>query len=109
MSPSLPQAWMPTMIQLILWDGGYACAMRAATSVVLVSLLALSVSVAGQGKAPGRLNPMNALHEKGLPVFGLTHPAIVAGRQRPSADGAATPAPAPVLPSLADAPRETMA
>ena len=26
------------------------------------------------------LNPMIALHEKGLPVFGITHPAIVAGR-----------------------------
>lgn len=82
--------------------------MRAATSVVLVSVLALSVSMAGQDK-PARLNPMIALHEKGLPVFGLTHPAIVAARQRPSADAASTPAAPPPLPSLADAARETMA
>ncbi|MDO8680507.1 MAG: aldolase/citrate lyase family protein [Acidobacteriota bacterium] len=58
-----------------------------------------------------RLNPMIALHEKGLPVFGITHPAIVVGgRGRATApDGNLTPAPAPPLPSLMDAARETVA
>src|SRR5687767_7564825 len=49
--------------------------------------------------APGadRINPMIVLHERGLPIFGITHPPIVAGR------GSAP------LPSLLDAARETMA
>jgi hypothetical protein len=42
---------------------------------------------------------MIALHERGLPVFGVTHPTIVAGRGSTS-----TP-----LPSLVDAARDTVA
>lgn len=79
-------------------------------------ILALSVVASSSGQAQGRrLNPMIALHEQGLPVFGITHPAIVAGgRGRPAApgsttDAAAPPAPAPPLPSLVDAARETVA
>ena len=78
--------------------------------------LVLSVSVAGifpalQAQRP-RLNPMIALHEKGLPVFGITHPAIVAagGRRAGAADAStAAPAATAALPPLIDAARETMA
>jgi 2-keto-3-deoxy-L-rhamnonate aldolase RhmA len=55
---------------------------------------------------------MISLHEKGLPVFGITHPAIVAGRGRGMTTGAnpgAAPATPPPLPSLIEAARETMA
>lgn len=60
----------------------------------------------GQSSGP-RLNPMIALHERHLPVFGVTHPAIVAGRGPQAPAGAAT-APAP-LPSLPEAVKETLA
>jgi tetratricopeptide (TPR) repeat protein/2-keto-3-deoxy-L-rhamnonate aldolase RhmA len=50
-------------------------------------------------QSPERINPMIALHERGLPVFGVTHPAIVAGR------GAANAA----LPSLTEAAQQTVA
>ena len=50
-------------------------------------------------RSPDRINPMIALHERGLPVFGVTHPTIVAGRGSTS-----TP-----LPSLVDAARDTVA
>jgi 2-keto-3-deoxy-L-rhamnonate aldolase RhmA len=49
---------------------------------------------------------MIALHERGLAVFGITHPAIVAGRGFGNAAPPATPAP---LPSLADAAKDTVA
>lgn len=77
--------------------------------------LAVLATSAAQAQGPRRLNPMIALHEQGLPVFGITHPAIVAGgRGRPAAPAAATdataaPVPAPPLPSLIDAARETVA
>ena len=51
---------------------------------------------------------MIALHERGLPVFGVTHPAIVAGRGPGNAAGANAPMRLR-LPSLADAARETVA
>ena len=57
-------------------------------------------------QGPDRINPMIALHERGLPVFGVTHPAIVAGRGPGNGANAAMPAP---LPSLVDAARETVA
>lgn len=61
--------------------------------------LALPFSGTAQGQR--RLNTMIALHEKGLPVFGITHPAIAVGGR--NASPTATP------PSLTDAARETMA
>jgi 4-hydroxy-2-oxoheptanedioate aldolase len=75
-------------------------------------LLALVLTVAPSALAaqgPGRLNPMIALHEQGLPVFGMTHPAITAGRGRrgaPEGQADATPAPEP---SLTTAASETLA
>lgn len=61
--------------------------------------------------AGGRLNPMIALHEQGAPVFGITHAAITAGRQRPSPPGGAPveAPPALPLPSLTSAADETAA
>jgi 4-hydroxy-2-oxoheptanedioate aldolase len=81
---------------------------RSIATVLGVCLLAVSAS---QAQSPRRLNPMIALHEKGLPVFGMTHPAIVAARVRPAApaDGNSAAAVPPALPSLIDAARETMA
>lgn len=78
----------------------------------LVTLLAFSgfaLSSIGLAQSPDRINPMIALHERGLPVFGVTHPAIVAGGRGPgNAAGAAAPAPSP-LPSLTDAAIQTVA
>ena len=70
-------------------------------------LLALSLALPSAGVAQGqdRINPMIALHERGLPVFGVTHPAIVTGGRGP---GTAVQSTAP-LPSLADAARDTVA
>src|SRR6185295_18425819 len=83
-------------------------------SIVVVVVLAVAVlagSMAGQAQSSRRLNPMIALHEKGLPVFGVTHPAItaggrVAGPAAVAATDGGTPPPQPVLTDVA---RETMA
>src|SRR5688572_22406139 len=81
--------------------------MRSLLTLLAVSGLALS-SI-GLAQSPDRINPMIALHERGLPVFGVTHPPIVAAGRRPgNAPGANAAEPAP-LPSLADAARDTMA
>lgn len=81
--------------------------MRSLATLLL--LTGLAFSPIGLAQSPQRINPMIALHERGLPVFGVTHPAIVAaGRGPRGAAGATAAAPAP-LPSLADAARETMA
>jgi 2-keto-3-deoxy-L-rhamnonate aldolase RhmA len=87
--------------------------MSSRSVALLLGFSILAVSTSGQAQNE-RINPMVALHEKGLPVFGITHPAIVAGgRGRgPGANAAvpdAAPAPPPVQPSLTDAARETMA
>jgi 4-hydroxy-2-oxoheptanedioate aldolase len=74
-------------------------------------LLAAIVSTMFASPAPGlaqaqpreRLNPMIVLHEKGLPVFGLTHPSLGGGR------GGRDGAPAPAPPVAADVARETLA
>jgi 4-hydroxy-2-oxoheptanedioate aldolase len=78
--------------------------------VLGVAVAATSVTALAQ--APKRLNPMIALHEKGLPVFGITHPAIAVGGRggRGGAPANATPpVTPPAPPSLVDAARETMA
>jgi 2-keto-3-deoxy-L-rhamnonate aldolase RhmA len=75
-------------------------------TVIALGLSVIALSVSGQAQGQRRLNPMIALHEKGLPVFGITHPAIVAPRGRGAAAETAPPA---ALPSLMDAARETMA
>lgn len=76
--------------------------------IVALALAGLVLSVAAQAQAPKRINPMIALHEQGLPVFGITHPPIVPQMRRgpnaPPAD-----APPPPMPSLTEAARDTMA
>lgn len=75
--------------------------------LLLVALAALGLSSIGLAQSSARINPMIALHERGLPVFGVTHPAIVAGRG-PGGGGGGNAAPAP-LPNLEEAARETLA
>jgi 2-keto-3-deoxy-L-rhamnonate aldolase RhmA len=79
-------------------------------SVALASALAAPVAFSSQ--AADRRNPIIALHEKGLPAFGILHPAIVAGRGRGRGRGAADPsAPPPPPPPaivLSDVAKETV-
>ena len=80
-----------------------------------LALSLLAISAVGQAQGQGRINPMIVLHEKGLPVFGITHPPIVAGgRGRGAAavvpsEGNGAPVTAAPVPALMDAARETMA
>jgi len=78
-------------------------------TVVALGLSSLLFSITGTAQSPQRLNPMIALHEKGLPVFGITHPAIAPGRGRGSNSAPVADAPPPPMPSLMDAARETVA
>src|SRR5262245_21223784 len=89
--------------------------MRVPLLALLVALPIVTVSVV-DAQSSRRLNPMIALHEKGLPVFGITHPAIVAGRGGRGGPRAASTVDAngssvtpPPLPSLIDAARYTVA
>ena len=90
---------------------------------VLVLLVVASSLILAQSKTSKswHINPMVVLHEKGLPVFGVTHPAYVAGGGRggggrggaqgaPGATPAAPAAPVtpPPQPSLADVAKETV-
>jgi 4-hydroxy-2-oxoheptanedioate aldolase len=86
--------------------------LRSFALVVLLAILALPVIDAQTSR---RLNPMIVLHEQGLPVFGITHPPIVAARGGRGGPGAASTSEGngaivtPPLPSLIDAARETVA
>ncbi len=82
-------------------------------SLALVTLVTCSFAapsaVAAQSK--DRLNPIIALQEKGLPIFGISHPVIVrrAGRGgpppgAPGAAGAVPPATTPTAPQAAPLP-----
>jgi 2-keto-3-deoxy-L-rhamnonate aldolase RhmA len=93
---------------------------RSLVVVALVVVALLGTIGFAQNSSKGRLNPMIALHEKNLPVFGITHPAISAGGGRGQGRGQApgqaapatppaAPAVTPVQPVLADVARETMA
>jgi 2-keto-3-deoxy-L-rhamnonate aldolase RhmA len=89
--------------------------MRSRFVVLALGVSVVFVSTAGQAQVQRRLNPMIALHEKHWPVFGITHPAIVAGggRGRGAAPGIAGENTAPAAPipqpSLMQAAHETMA
>ena len=52
--------------------------MRSGITVGLLGLALMASPTVTQAQAAGRMNPMIALHEKGLPVFGITHPTITA-------------------------------
>ncbi len=85
----------------------------ALTCAVVLSLVASTDEAMAQGS--DRLNPIIAAQEKGLPVFGISHPMIVrrAGRGGPPGAANAAPPAAPAAPlpeiNLADAARETVA
>ena len=68
-----------------------------------VLALVISLVPASLG-AQGRLNPMIALYEQGLPVFGVAHVRFTAGGGRGAADGQAQ-----AEPDLAAVARETVA
>ncbi len=88
--------------------------MRSLVALACVVVLDLALPASAQAQAADRLNPIIALQEKGLPVFGISHPAIVprgAGRGggRGGAAPPATAEPAPPAPPivLSDVARET--
>jgi 2-keto-3-deoxy-L-rhamnonate aldolase RhmA len=82
--------------------------MHARLAAAALALLAGSLSLSLDAQTTTRLNPMIALHEQNLPVFGITHPPIVPPRGR-GPNAAPAGAPPPPMPSLPDAARETMA
>src|SRR5881394_4615779 len=100
--------------------------MRFKSIVAGLMLLVAGSLVLAQTKAikSSHINPMVVLHENNMPVFGVTHPAYVAGGGRGGGGGrgaqgapgaaAAPAAPAvpttpPVQPVLADVAKDTMA
>jgi len=79
--------------------------------LLVVSGLVASTSIGAQVR--DRMNPIIALQEKGLPVFGIAHPPIVArgpgrGRGASAPDPAAPPPPAPPPIVLSDVAKETV-
>jgi 2-keto-3-deoxy-L-rhamnonate aldolase RhmA len=88
--------------------------MRLYGVVALLVVTGLTGSALVKAQATDRMNPIIALQEKGLPVFGIAHPAIVArgaGRGR-GGDPAAAPTPPPAPPPpivLSDVAKETVA
>lgn len=86
--------------------------MRQILVLALLAVTALSASLPLGAQAVDRMNPIIALQEKGKPVFGIAHPAIVArgaGRGRgATADPAAPPPPPPPAIVLGDVAKETV-
>ncbi len=90
--------------------------MRCITALACAVLLHLASPDSAAAQAADRMNPIIAAQEKGLPVFGISHPVIVrrAGRGGPpGAPGAAATAPAaPAAPlpeiNLTDVAKETV-
>lgn len=83
---------------------------KLATPFFLVLGLAIVSASPAPHQASGRLNPMIALQEKGLPIFGIAHPAILprgAGRGGAAAATPPTTPPAPIV--MADVAKETAA
>jgi 4-hydroxy-2-oxoheptanedioate aldolase len=56
--------------------------MRIRLTLGAIALATLATPTLTEAQARERLNPMIALHEQGLPVFGVTHPSINAARGR---------------------------
>jgi 2-keto-3-deoxy-L-rhamnonate aldolase RhmA len=88
--------------------------MRVRLILVLSLVTAFTVPALVLTQAGGRINPVIALQEKGLPVFGIAHPPIAprgAGRGRgadPNATPPATPPPPPPAIVLPDVAKETV-
>ncbi len=89
--------------------------MRHALALALtVAAASVTAAVAGHPtQTADRMNPIIALQEKGLPVFGIAHPAIARGGAgpRPRRRSRRRPLPAPPPPPivLADVAKETVA
>ena len=88
--------------------------MRQLLIPALVAVAALTAPAPVGAQATGRMNPIIALQEKGLPVFGIAHPAIVPrgqgrGRGAAAPDPAAPPPPPPPAIVLSDVAKETVA
>ena len=89
--------------------------MHRSVALLLLAGTSLAVSSSADAQSSGRMNPLIALQEKGLPVFGISHPAIVVrgpgGRGRGGAPPAAETPPAPPPPPivLSDVAKETVA
>lgn len=77
--------------------------------VALTGLAAVSLSMpsAIRAQASERLNPIIALQEKGLPIFGISHPMIMRRPSRGLVDPAAAAAPQPEI-VLGDVAKETV-
>jgi 2-keto-3-deoxy-L-rhamnonate aldolase RhmA len=86
--------------------------MRLLLVLALLVVTGITTSIPVGAQATDRMNPIIALQEKGLPVFGIAHPAIVprgAGRGRgAAADPAAPPPPPPPAIVLSDVAKETV-
>jgi len=88
--------------------------LRLVCAVTLIAAAGLAVPAPVMTQAVDRMNPIIALQEKGLPVFGIAHPSIGrgggAGRGRAGAvvDPAAPPPPAPPAIDLGAAAKETV-
>lgn len=82
--------------------------MRLAAVLTLAAAATVLASSPDVQKAD-RMNPIIAAQEKGWPVFGIAHPAIVqgGGRRGGAAADPAAPAPPPIV--LADVARDTVA
>ena len=86
--------------------------MRLVFVSVSLVVATLAAPALAQAQAPDRLNPIIALQEKGLPIFGISHPSIgrSGGRGRGGAPAGtdATPAPPPPVIVLSDVAKETV-
>jgi 2-keto-3-deoxy-L-rhamnonate aldolase RhmA len=81
--------------------------MRMQLAFGAIAVATLAAPALGQVPSRERLNPMIALHEKGLPVLGVTHPSI--SPPRGGRGGSAADVPPPAAPALVDVARETLA
>ena len=77
--------------------------MQSRSSATVLAVSCLAFSSIGLAQSSERINPMIALHERGLPVFGVAHPAIVAGRGPGNTTGTTVPASPPSLTEAAQA------
>jgi 2-keto-3-deoxy-L-rhamnonate aldolase RhmA len=79
--------------------------MRVRLTIGALGLLLCGGAAPAGAQAGERLNPMITLLEQGLPVLGISHPAINAGRGR----GAGADGPPPAPPVLSEVARQTVA
>ncbi len=85
--------------------------MRCCTAFTVAVVMQLVAPAPATSQGKERLNPIIAAQEQGLPIFGISHPAIVRRGPRPGAPGSA-PAAAPTTPQpeiiLGDVAKETV-